>query len=184
MKGKFQRVGGPFAVANTYLSIKTNQVLKKRAEEMGLPISKLIAIAIDNELDAPVPFNYPCLLPSNIFIEGAYVAECQRIARYLIQFPSGTGRETLMLHRRDMEIPDRDTFMLAYRELLKAGVIEEVAVPKKSKFDYPVGYRYTKLVNIDKSEIVKHKKKRLQEQMERLQAKMAEVDDDEEGEQP
>lgn len=152
--------------------------VKQKAEQAGLPVSRLFCIAVDNELDAPVPFNFPCLLPSNTYIEMAYAEEAQKIARYLTKFLNGTGRDQLMLCRRDIGIPNKTTFMLAYRELLEVGVIEEVAVPKKVKFKYPAGYKYARLKHVDRSMLLNRKKRELA----RLAAEVAEAEEKFEGE--
>ncbi len=168
-----------FQTVTVFFPRSVFKVLTERAEEMGLPVGRLIAIAVDNELDAPVPFNYPCQLPITTYIEHAYVEEAQKIVNYLNTMPNGMGREMLMLARRDIGIPNRDTLMAAYRELLQCGVIEEVNPPARVKFKgYPAGYKYTRMVQVDKTVFITSRRKRLHAEMEELKAKMAELGED------
>lgn len=83
-----------------------------------------------------------------------------------------------MLCRRDIGILNKATFMLAFRELLEVGVIEEVPVPRKVKFTYPAGYKYVRLKHIDKSALLKRKKRELA----RLAAEVSEAEELFEGE--
>jgi hypothetical protein len=154
-KRRFNQELNPFEGIQVFLPKSIKGILQETSERMGLPMSKLTAIAIDNELDSPVPFAYNCLLPSSVFIPNAFAAEAARIVSYLMRFPSGTGRDQLMLCRRDMDIPNKETFMYAYRELLEVGIIEEVPPPPRVKFEYPVGYKYTRLAPHNKRKALK-----------------------------
>ncbi len=154
-KRRFNADQNPFEAMNVFFPKSIKTVLKEASTAMGLPMSKLVAIAVDNELDSPVPFAYNCLLPSSVFVPHAFVEESAKIVQYLMKFPSGTGRDQLMLCRRDMGIPSKETFMYAYRELLTVGMIEEVNPPSRVKFDYPVGYLYTRLANQEKRKALK-----------------------------
>ncbi len=134
---------GPFDSVRVFMSRTDRAKLKEYSELTGLPMSRLMAIAFDNELDQPVPFNYPCILPLTQYIEGAYTDEAGKLLRFLgATFPDGTGRDMLMLCRREIGIDNRETFMLAYRELLEMGLIEEVSPPLKTRGDWPAGYKF------------------------------------------
>lgn len=167
-----------FALLKIYAPRGLANAVKAHAEKSGLPTSRLFCIAVDNELDAPVPFNFPCLIPSNTYIEMAYAEEAQRIAKYLVKFVNGTSRDQLMLCRRDIGVINKTTFMLAYRELLEVGVIEEVPVPKNVKFKYPQGHKYVRLKHMDKSVLLKRKKRELA----RMAAEVSEAEEIYEGE--
>ncbi len=173
--------GGAFASATTFLSHVTFQMLKKKAEDMGLPVSKVIAIAIDNEMDSPNPFNYLCQMPSSTYIDGAYMDEAMKIYKYLKKFPYGVARDTLVMHRRDMGILNKDAFMFGYRELLEKDQAEEIPVPPSSKFKYPPGYRYTKLKNVSPNDLKLSKKERLLQEKAALDAQLAKLEGDPNG---
>jgi len=112
----------------------------------GLPLSRLIQIAVDNEFDQSEPFNYPldwASLPE--YREYAYAKEAARMLDFLSRLTYGLGVEHIILCRRQYGIEDRETAMLAYRELKCSGMIEEYW-PRRSKFNYPPSYRYTRVV--------------------------------------
>lgn len=161
MGHKFNNPDDTFAMVKVYCPRALVTAVKELSEKQGRPLSRLFCVAVDNELDAPVPFNFPCLLPSNSYIEMAYAEEAQLIAKYLVKFVNGTSREQLVLCRRDIGVLNKTTFMLAYRELLEVGVIEEVPVPRKVKFKYPAGTKYVRLKIVDRSALLKRKKREL-----------------------
>lgn len=175
---RFNNPDDTFAMVKVYVPRALVDTVATRAKSMGLPLSRLFCIAVDNELDAPVPFNFPCVLPSNTYIEMAYADEAQKIAAYLVKFLNGTSRDQLMLCRRDIGVLNKQTFMLALRELLEVGVVEEVPVPRNVKFKYPAGAKYIRLKHIDKSALLKRKKRELA----RLAAEVAEHEEAFEGE--
>lgn len=161
MGHKFNNPDDTFALLKVYVPRALANAVKTKSEASGLPVSRLFCIAVDNELDAPVPFNFPCVIPSNSYIEMAYADEAQKIAKYLTKFLNGTSRDQLMLCRRDIGVINKTTFMLAYRELLEVGVIEETSVPKNVKFKYPAGHKYVRLKHMDRSVLLKRKKREL-----------------------
>jgi len=110
--------------------------LFEQREKSGVPISRLIAIAIDNELDAVEPFNYSLEFPDEPFLEMQYVDEGGKILRYLNKFgETGTPLINLILGRREVGIENRRIFLLAYREILHLGLVEEY-VPRKRQESY------------------------------------------------
>lgn len=178
MGHRFNNPDDTFALLKIYVPRALADAIKAIGTAQSRPVSRLFCIAVDNELDAPVPFNFPCLLPSNTYIEMAYAEEAQKIAKYLVKFLNGTSREQLMLCRRDIGVLNKTTFMLAYRELLEVGVIEEVPVPKNVKFKYPAGSKYVRLKHMDRSVLLKRKKRELA----RLAAEVADAEEKFEGE--
>jgi hypothetical protein len=164
-----------FIQVKCYIPKKTYEKLREHSEALHQPMSKLLAIALDNELDAPAPFNYPCVMPNSVFIENAYLEEAQKIVRYLEDFPKGVARDTLVLARRDIGIESRDTFMLAFRELWEAKIIMECAPPVKSKFNYPAGYKYIRLVNVAKSSVLARKRKLAEQLAKEIAAEEARI---------
>lgn len=152
-------------------------VLKAKSEESNLPIGWLICYALDNELDSPVPFNYPCLFPSNEYIPQAYLHEAQKIVDLLLKSPKGMGRESLMLCRRNIGVVDRNTFMLALRELFENDIVIEVNPPADTKFEFSQGYKFIRIKEITGKERkpVVETKEEIDRQIEELKAKRAEM---------
>lgn len=140
-----------------YLPPPTKLLLKQHSERIGLPMARLAAFAIDNELDQEDPFHYPVALPTTTYIEGAFVNEGGRILRYLGKMREGASRDQLMLARRAIGIPTREDFLLGYRELLQVGLIEEV-VPKPKSESYKFKFRDDYRIAV----IAQHEKKAYQ----------------------
>ena len=133
--------------------------LEEKSKASGVPISRLVVYAVDNELDAPVPFNYPTDLPATEYVQYAYADEAAKIAKFLSAFASGTGRDTLLVSRRDIGVPNADALLCGLRELIREGVVEEVTPPQSVKFKYPVGYKYVKLKGIARNTVINRKRK-------------------------
>lgn len=150
-----------FEVVKVYIPKGTHQLLKEASEDLETPMSRLMAIALDNELDADVPFNYPCPMPDAPYVEYAYANEAGKIMRFLEHFPTGTSVDTLMLCRRDIGIESRAVFMLAYRELLEKNMIEDFK-PTNTKFKYGPDYKRVRAVGVEPKELRKKKFKRIE----------------------
>ncbi len=150
--------------------------LKDFAKGMCLPVSRLICYAIDNELEASIPFNYPCKLPESVYIRGTYSDEAMRVTDLMRKFTQGAGKDMIMMHRRAMGIPNRETLMLALREMLESGVVEETVPPAKAKFKgYSHDYKYIRFRKLDASTLTGKQKKILQD-IARLEAQLHEGD--------
>ncbi len=135
-----------FHCLKVYIPFALERELRKISKERKIPMSRLAAIALDNELDCGNAFNYSCELPKSSFVEYAFLDEAARMLRYIENnFPQGASRDILMFCRREMRIPDKETFMHAYRELLEYGRIEEIR-PEKSKFEFAEDYKITRVV--------------------------------------
>jgi hypothetical protein len=152
----------PYVLLRVYVP----KSLAKKLEEFGdlkfLPQSKLVCIALDNELDQTDAFNYPTSLPTNInFDENPYAHEAGLIVEFLKKMPGGAPLDTLLLARRQIGIESRDTLKAAYAELLHHGLIEEY-YPKRAKFRYHHDYRYARLVGLETKAIYKDRYKRLE----------------------
>lgn len=116
------------------------ELLKKASYEKRLPVSQLVAIAVDNELDAPVPFTYKCDLPETDLTSASFFREAQLIYNFLLRSSHGADRETLLLCRRDIGIEDRNIFLHALRELLLNDKMVEEYRPKRTFFSYDRDY--------------------------------------------
>jgi hypothetical protein len=113
---------------------ETRAFLKDLSQNTGITMSRLIAIAIDNERDqGEAAFHYPVNLPKTEYVEYVFADEAKKIYDFLVKFPTGTAKDTLMLCRRDFGIKSRSAFCEGLRELLKSGVVEEF---KSNTFGY------------------------------------------------
>lgn len=137
-----------FKAVTVFISLKHFEIIQDLAKHSGLPMSRIINFAIDNELDSPSPFNYPVTLPISQYIDGAYIDEARKIINFLRKVgKKGIPRDQLVLCRRDMGILNRETFMLGYRELLEQKFIEEIPAPKKLYVKYPPDYKFVRLTD-------------------------------------
>ncbi len=142
---RFEREHNPFDQIAVFLPKQLARIVRETSERMGLPMSRLIGYAVDNELLAVQPFAFPCPLPMNTYVEHAYMEEAQRIYNYLLKFPNGLGRDQLVLCRHDLGIPNKETFLQGLRELFEREMIQEIKPPPRTKFVYPEGYKYIRL---------------------------------------
>lgn len=99
--------------------------LKGLAALKKIPISRLIAIALDNELLKENPFDFNIELPeSGEYNDFAHAHECGLIIDF-IKASRPTGLDILVLLRHDIGIPDKSTFLAAFKECIDNDVIEK-----------------------------------------------------------
>ena len=131
-----KREDDPFVSVTAYIPKSLSLRLSMLSKEIGLPMSRLIGFAIDNELDTEKPFNYDCSLPTDDYVEYQYAGEAGKIINFLNLIPSGASIDMLMLCRRDIGIPDKFTFLRAMRELIEKDMVIAGAPSVLSKFNY------------------------------------------------
>lgn len=158
----------PYKKIEVYVPKSIAEIIKKKAEEVNLPMSRLICFAIDNELDSTYPFNYLVQWPLNEYIEDAYAGEAQKIYQFMMKFPSGLGRDMLTLCRRDIGVLNKKDLMLGLRELVEKDLVEEAAPSKHTTFTYSKDYKYYRLKHLQRSELINKKR----EQLEKLKAEI------------
>lgn len=156
---KIKRADDPFTEMKLYVPKSLHFILKAKSDEIHLPISKLVSICIDNELEVANSFYYPTELPTMPFVPDAYVHEAGLIYDFLLKTPYGMARDALLLARRDIGINSKDVLMLAYRELLQTGLIEEF-YPEDATFRYPLHYRYVRRKDAETASIRRKKYKK------------------------
>lgn len=147
IKQKYQ-AENQWAKTVVFTDKKVMEQLKKLSIEKNVPVSRLIAIALDNEMESPNPFNYPVELPTSEYIPYGYVDEAGKILTFLMSLPAGTGLDSLMLCRREIGINDKETFMLAVRELLEKD-LAEMYTSMRSGFGYAAGRVMIRYKNVD-----------------------------------
>jgi len=114
------------------IPICTMSILDEYSVKLKLPIARLVAIAIDNELDAETPFNYPYKNQSGVDDNFMYAKEAGIISNFIKQFPNGIAVESIMLCRRQHGVIDRELLKMVYTELLHRGMIEEYKAHKNA----------------------------------------------------
>ncbi len=107
-----------------YLPPSIIELLNAAAKKSRVSVSRVVAYAIDNELSAPQPFDYPSSWPTGPHVTGSYLHEGQLINAYLKKFPMGLGMDQLLLQRRDIGIVDKQNIKLGVAEMMNSGLFE------------------------------------------------------------
>lgn len=154
----------PIAKVEVYMPKSMANLLRELSELKNLPMSRLICYAVDNEMVTGEPFTYLFNVPEEDFT-GVYTVEGNKIRRYLENFPKGTGRDMLLLCRRDIGIPNKTVFHRAYKELLQNAMIEEIKPPPLTRFKYDANYRYVRIAGSDAAVLRSAKKSRIYSRM-------------------
>ena len=127
--------------AQAFLPTLTFHELKKISQERQLPMSKLISIAIENELEQEHPFNFPIEFPHGEYEEDKYTNEAAKLLRFLNHMPGGgLPIDSMKLFHREIGVP-RDLIVYALRELLEKHMVTEYFNPR-SKYQYPKHYMH------------------------------------------
>lgn len=140
-------VDDPFEKITFFAPKSLTKLLRHTSIQKDIPMSKLVSIAIDHEMERLDGFDQLLVKAQSEFKKNDYAQEAVRIFEFLKKFPGGTGIDTLWLFRREFGIKDKEIFMLAYRELIYSEMVEEF-YPQNSKFKYPKTYRYVKILGI------------------------------------
>lgn len=102
------------------------------AKDRQITIGRLLAIAIEHEFEKEVPFEYNYDLPTEEYTPLAFIEEASKILNFMKK-TYGLPLIGLCLLRHEIGIPDKETFLLAFRECLLMKQIEEYK-PRKSAF--------------------------------------------------
>lgn len=130
--------------------------LRTKSEQTKLPMSRLVAFAIDKELDqGDKAFSYDVEMPKTVYIEGAYIEEGGKIYRYLVKNGTPLSIDQLVLARREIGILNKTTLLLGIRELIKRTTLVELIAPLNYKFRFADNYR---LIAVKTTEEEKNKK--------------------------
>lgn len=126
---------GKMRKLQTWVSKHASGAVMFKSMSTGVPVSRLVAIALEHELEREKPFEYDVTLPADEYVEFAYADDAGKILNYLRGDSQGFGLDMLCLLRHDIGIPDKTTFLLAFRELLSKDLLE-VYKPKKKPMSY------------------------------------------------
>lgn len=113
--------------------------LDRISSKTKIPISRLIAIAVDNEFSKEKPFAFDVTLPTEEVEEYAYIDQAGMILNFLKKLKHGLPLELLVLLRHDIGIADKETFMNAWKDLVTKGFVESFTKTKK-RFNKGIEY--------------------------------------------
>lgn len=118
------------------------ETLLFHSEASGFPKSRLIAIALHNEMLKERPFQLPIQMPDTYYEEFKYADEAGRILNFLRKQDTGLGLDMLYMLRKKIGIEDGELFMEAWRELIEQNLVDEVKPSKKYYPNIPDNYTY------------------------------------------
>ena len=106
-----------------------NKALDQKANQLGIPKSRLISNLIFNCLvnnydDEIWKIELPDI-SHEPYVEGKYTAKAGTMLRMVEKFVNGATLEDLALLYREMGFKDLEEMMLAHRELVKVGMLVE-----------------------------------------------------------
>lgn len=110
--------------------------LEAQAERFKMPVTRLVAIAVENELAKDKPFeDFVVKIPeSGTYDEFTFSDEAGKIVNWFRMFGASVTLDQLYIFRHDMHIPDGHTFLAGVRECLDRGMIETF-IPKRSRLN-------------------------------------------------
>lgn len=125
------------------ISKTRRQEIEKICLRKKIPLGILVAIAIEHEFERENPFSYDVSDPADKYLEHAFSNEANKIVLYM-RLCFGMSLENMCLVRHDIGIPDKKVFLLAFRECVRARLLEPYT-PKQSimsKFKYEDDYTF------------------------------------------
>lgn len=138
-----ERPDNPYDKMNVYLPKFTVEMLKEKSDEIKIPVGRLIAYAIDTEMERDKPFDYDVELPRNTYVPNAYAEEAGRIKKLIAKFPRGIGLDALCIFRHGIGIPNKLDFLLGFRELQLTHEVTFKALKRSPpSFQFTEGYEF------------------------------------------
>lgn len=133
----------------TYVSKHHKQQIMEYVYKNKIPVTRLLAYAIDQELSKDKPFdNFRYELPSDEMIEYSYIEEATKILRYMKDISGeGLGVDQIIELRHDIGVTDIDALLYGLRECVEKKFLEDY-IPKVNPFqktEYPKGYKFYRI---------------------------------------
>lgn len=91
----------------------------------GIPIARLVAIALYHELAKPDPFNFD-MTPKSEFESGKFTPQGSLIYKFLADNKGGMAKDLLLMSGSLIGIPDMDGMLHGIKELVEIGLLEEI----------------------------------------------------------
>lgn len=114
----------------TMVSYYHKDKLEKIAKIRKISVARLIAIAIDNELNNDESFKFDTSFPGDEYVPYTYADEAGKLLKFMKTLRFGAGLDVLVLLRYDIGIPNKQVFLAAFRECLELNMIESFKRPK------------------------------------------------------
>jgi post-segregation antitoxin (ccd killing protein) len=132
-----------------WISKYQHKRLEEEARKKGLPLSRLVAIAIDRELERPDAFKFDMNLPTIEYVEDGfeYADEAGKILHYLRTQKEGLSLDLLLILRHDIGVPDREIFLAAFKVCIDKDFVEKYTTMRRHTKS-PVAYHAWRLKGI------------------------------------
>lgn len=145
----------------THLPLYHEKKIRFIAGARKIAMTRLIAFAVDNELQKDRPFDFDLTLPNDEYIEYAYADEAGKILNFIKTLRTGIALDNLTLLRFKIGIPSKKVFLAAFRECIEKEMLEPFK-PFRSDRMPPVAddyysYRLKNASKVDKKLIKKQK---------------------------
>lgn len=108
-----------------FLPRNLHKLLMAYRATKGVPIARLVAIAIYHEVSKAEPFKFD-MTASTPFEPGKYTTQGSLIYKFLADNKGGMAKDLLLMSRGMIGIPDLDGMIHGLRELLDLELIEEI----------------------------------------------------------
>jgi len=130
----------------TYVKVPISKTIKMRLKNVsastGLPMSTIVGLALDAEMERNPRLSYDLTLPDN-YIEYAFAAEAGRILDYIKKLrKSSISIDFIYMLRHDIGVTDKEKLLGAFRELIEKEFLVEVKAPFLTNYKYPDDYKF------------------------------------------
>lgn len=118
--------------------------IRNAAEKQMMPMSRIVGLAFDAEMERNPALKYELELPSvDEYIEYAFAAEAGKVLDYIKKLPkAGLSIDLLYILRHDIGISDKEILFGAFTELIQKGFVKETEPPNVGSYTYPEDYKY------------------------------------------
>ena len=138
--------------------------LKGIAMKRQISMYRLVAFAVDNELQKTNPFGFDINLPIDESLDFAYADEGGLILDFIKTLRIGAGLDVLVLLRYKIGVPNKNIFLAAFKELLSNEVIEAFPPPPRTNMPLNLpGYKYYRAKRIRTPKKNKNKSSRYEQ---------------------
>lgn len=120
--------------------------LRDLSSKTKIPMTKLISIALDNEMERENAFEFDLTIPRDEEMELAYADQGGKLLTFIKNLYKGLDLTYLVMLRYDIGIPDRTIFLTVFGELLDNGIIEAYKPPtRRDGGSYPDDYSHYRI---------------------------------------
>lgn len=131
----------------TYVSEHHKKKIMEIVFKKKIPITRLLAYALDQELEKEKPFeHFTYRLPNDEMVEYSHIDEATKILQYMKNV-EGLGIDQIISVRYDIGVPDIQSLLYGIRECVDKKMLEEYnpRVNVRQRTEYPKDYKFYRL---------------------------------------